>query len=216
MKLERRSFLRASAALALASCVSAAPIMTTGCNGTTIAQDIVNWTPTLESTAATVASTVAILQPPFAAIVAAALAGFDAACNLVVAEAKAYLANPGQTTLQALQTAVITVQQQVNATLLQAARIVDPKSQSVVTQGLNAVATTINAIFALITQIKGNTISASAPAAVLKSSSLQIQKIRKPFYEESVEMVAKHYNVPRHSAEQIYVLGNELVAQEGF
>ena len=215
MKLERRSFLRASASLALASCVSAAPIMTTGCNGTTIAQDIVNWTPTLESTAAMVASTVAILQPQFAAIVAAALAGFDAACNLVVAEAKAYLANPGQTTLQALQTAVVTFQQQINTALLQAAKIVDPKSQSVITQGLNAVATAINAIFALITQIKGNTISTAAAAAIPKPSTVSVL-IEKGIYTPDVQLIAEHYKVPYHVAQQIEFTTQIQLRAEGF
>jgi len=69
------------------------PIMS-ACSGKTVAQDIVNWTPALESAVATVDSSVALLAPADAAIVAAATAGFDAASNVLVAQARAYLANP--------------------------------------------------------------------------------------------------------------------------
>ena len=58
-----------------------------GCSGVTVAQDIVNWTPALQSAVATVDSTAALLAPQDAPIFAAATVGFDAASNLVVAQA---------------------------------------------------------------------------------------------------------------------------------
>jgi hypothetical protein len=65
-----------------------------GCSGTTVAQDIVNWTPALQSAVVTVDSAVALLAPADAPVFAAATVGFDAASNLMAAQAKAYLANP--------------------------------------------------------------------------------------------------------------------------
>ncbi|HTW61632.1 MAG TPA: hypothetical protein VMD55_07455, partial [Terracidiphilus sp.] len=89
-----------------------------GCNGTAVAQDIVNWTPALESAVATVDSTAALLAPADAPIFTAATTGFDAASNLLVVQAKTYLANPGAGALATLQTQVVAFAQQVNAALL--------------------------------------------------------------------------------------------------
>jgi hypothetical protein len=61
-----------------------------GCSGVGVAQDIVNWTPTLQSAVATVDSTAALLDPADAPIFAAATVGFDAASNVLVAQARAY------------------------------------------------------------------------------------------------------------------------------
>ena len=55
-----------------------------GCSGKSVAQDIVNWTPALQSAVATVDSTAAMLAPADAPIFAAATVGFDAASNLLV------------------------------------------------------------------------------------------------------------------------------------
>lgn len=74
-----------------------------GCTGTGGAQDIVNWTPTLQSAVATVDSTVALLAPADASAFAAATANFDTASNLLAAQAKAYLAHPSAGTLSQLQ-----------------------------------------------------------------------------------------------------------------
>jgi hypothetical protein len=218
--MNRRQFLVASSAIA----VLPSAFMLDGCTGASIAQDIVNWTPALQSTAATVASTVALLVPPDAPIIAAALVGFDAATNLAVAEAKAYLANPGQTTLQALQTAVVTLQQQVNTTLLTAAKIINPQSQAVVTAALNAVATVINSIFALILQIKGNTVAAMANPKTVKlymvynpakgPTRYRTLVGESPWVSEGI--VATHYSISREEAGMRIKQGRELIVQAGF
>ncbi len=93
-----------------------------GCNAATVAQDIVNWTPSLQSAVATVDSTVALLAPADAPIFSTATVGFDAATNLLVSQAKAYLANPSASALARLQVQIVTLQQQVNSALLQAGK----------------------------------------------------------------------------------------------
>ena len=185
-------------ALSLASivCLWASMITTTGCNGITVAQDIVNWNPTIQSTAATVAAAVSILQPQDALIVAAALAGFKGAGDLAVAQANAYLANPGASTLQLLQSAVVAFEQQINASLLAAARIIDPKSQQIVVAALGAVGAAINAVLALIAGIKGNTLSAMGVNAPIK-----ISQVRHLYNPAAVNMeIAAHYQISPQSA----------------
>ena len=185
-------------AISLASivCLWAAMITTTGCNGTTVAQDIVSWNPTIQSTAATVAAAVSILQPQDAILVAVALAGFKGAGDLCVAEANAYLANPGASTLQLLQAAVVAFEQQINASLLAAARIIDPKSQQIVVAALGAVGAAINAVLALIAGIKGNTL-----AAMGVKTQVKISQVKHLYNPSAVNMeIAAHYQISQRYA----------------
>lgn len=212
----RREFLKNSAAAAATIQTAAlfgSAVLVAGCNGVSLAQDIVNWTPALESSAATVAASASILLPADAILIAASLAAFNGVANLIKAEAQAYLANPGQSTLQALQTGIITLQQQVSSALLSAVKIVDPNTQKVVTNGLNAVATIVNAIISLITQIKGNTISSTAVALAKTSKLIKLQEL--PNFEPNVELVAVHYNIPYHAAEQLIFSNQIQLTAEG-
>jgi hypothetical protein len=184
----------------------------TGCSEATIAQNIVNWTPALESTAATAAATFSVLQPQDAALVGAGLLAFNTGANLVDAQAKAYLANPSATVLQQLQTAVVTFQQQVNATLLSAAKITNPQSQQTVTAAVNAVSTVINSIFALIAGIKGNTITAMVTN---KTVTLAMTKAYRDD-ELAVEMIAMHYGESVDDARAQVVQGEQTLAAAGF
>ena len=201
-------------ALSLASivCLWASMITTTGCNGTTVAQDIVNWNPTIQSTAATVAAAVSILQPQDALIVAVALAGFKGAGDLCVAEANAYLANPGASTLQLLQAAVVAFEQQINASLLAAARIIDPKSQQIVVAALGAVGAAINAVLALIAGIKGNTLSAMGVKAPIK-----ISQVRHLYNPSAVNAeIAAHYQISQQYAGTAVRDNTQMLMAMGF
>ncbi|MGO9318237.1 MAG: hypothetical protein ACLPXT_08000 [Terracidiphilus sp.] len=184
-----------------------------GCSGTTVAQDIVNWTPALESAVATIDSTAALLAPEDAPIFLAATAGFDAASNLLVTQAKAYLANPNATVLAQLQAAVVTFQQQVNASLLQAAKISNPNSQQHVLNAINAVATVVTAMLALVSSIS----SKAAVAQMASQSTIKLADVR-PYINDgkAVAMVAGHYGEPVELA-RIQVAQVELcAAQAGF
>jgi hypothetical protein len=184
-----------------------------GCSGTTVAQDIVNWTPALQSAVATIDSTAALLAPEDAPIFVAATAGFDAASNLLVAQAKAYLANPTASVLAQLQAAVVAFQQQVNASLLQAAKITNPNSQQHVLNAINAVATVVSAILALVTSIS----SKVAVARMAAQSHLKLAAVR-PYLDEgkAAAMVANHYGEPVEWA-RVQVTQVELsAAQAGF
>jgi hypothetical protein len=163
------------------------------CSGTAVAQDIVNWTPSLESAVATVDSTAALLAPADAPIFAAATTGFDAASGLLVAQAKAYLANPGAGALASLQTQVVTFEQQVNAALLQAAKIVNPASQQHALAAIQAVGAIVTAILALVQSIS----SKASVARMAASSPLKLAAVR-PYFDDSrsAEIVAAHYDEP--------------------
>jgi hypothetical protein len=184
-----------------------------GCSATTVAQDIVNWTPALESAVATVDSTAALLLPADAPVFAAATVGFDAASNLLVAQARAYLANPNATVLAQLQAAVVAFQQQVNASLLSAAKIMNPASQTHGLNAINAVAIVVSAILALVQSVS----SKVAVARMASQSTIKLAMVR-PYMDESnaAVMVAGHYGEPVELA-RVQVRQVELsAAQAGF
>lgn len=161
-----------------------------GCTGAQVAQDIVNWTPALESAVATVDSTAALLLPADAPIFGAATVGFDAVASIVNAQAKAYLANPGATTLGRLQAAVVSGQQTVNAALLQAARIVDPASQAHALAAINGVATIMLAIFGLVQGISSKT----AMAQMAAESPLKLAEVRRYLDERKMQQLAQQFS----------------------
>lgn len=184
-----------------------------GCSGTRVAQNIVNWTPTLESAVATVNSTATMLDPKDAPIFAAATAGFDAASNELVVQAKAYLANPNASVLAQLQTAVVTFQQRVNASLLQVARITNPASQQHVLNAINAVATVVTAMLALVTSIS----SKAAVARMASQSTIKLAAVQ-PYLNKNKAalMVASHYNEPVSLATMQVAQVEVNAAQAGF
>jgi hypothetical protein len=164
-----------------------------GCTAESAAQNIVNWTPTLQSAVATVDSTAALLAPADAPIFAAATAGFDAASNLLAAQARAYLANPSASALGKLQSQVVAFQQQVNSALLQAVRIVDAKSQQHAMAVIQEVSTIVNAIVSLVQSVSTRAqVAQMASHATLKLASVQ------PYLDDSrsAAIVAAHYGEP--------------------
>jgi hypothetical protein len=199
-------------AWALIALLLPAPFMG-GCSGVTVAQEIVNWTPALVSAVATLDSTAALLAPADAPVFAAATVGFDAASSLLVAQAKAYLANPTAGVLAQLQTQVVAFQQQVNAALLQAAKISNPTSQQHVLNGINAVGTVATAILALVESVS----SKAAVARMAAQSTIKLATVR-PWMDEgkAAAVVAGHYGEPVELA-RVQIRQAELsAAQAGF
>jgi hypothetical protein len=164
-----------------------------GCSETTVAQNIVNWTPALQSAVASVDSTGALLAPADAKVYAAATAGFDAASNLLVVQAKAYLANPSANTLAQLQNQIVVLQGQVNTALLEAARIVNPASQQHALATIQAVGTVVSAILALVQSVS----SKSDVAQMAARSTVKLAAVR-PYLNETqaAEIVADHCGEP--------------------
>jgi hypothetical protein len=200
-------------ALLLCALLVAGTLPMTGCSGTTIAQDIVNWTPALQTAVTTVDSTAALLAPADAPIFIAATAGFDAASNLLVAQARAYLANPSGSLLAQLQTQIVAFQQQVNASLLQAAHIVNQASQAHALAAINAVATVVNSIFALIQSISSHV----AVAQMAAHSTIKLAQVQ-PYLDNraATALVASHYDEPLALA-RIQIAKTERSAiQSGF
>ena len=199
--------------LMLCAILVAGTIPVAGCSGQVVAQDIVNWTPALQTAVGVVDTTASVLAPADAPIFTAATASFDAATNLLVAQCKAYLANPSASLLAQLQAQIVTFQQQVNASLLQSARIVNPNSQAHALAAINGVATIINAIIALI-----ESISSKASAAQMASqASIKISEVR-PYLdvEKSARIVAEHYNEPVFLARVQIAQAQFAAVQAGF
>jgi hypothetical protein len=161
-----------------------------GCTATSVAQDIVNWTPSLQSAVATVDSTAAVLDPAAAPIFAAATVGFDTASNLLVAQAKAYLANPSTKALTLLQSQIVTLQQQVNTALLQSAHIVNANSQQHALAAIQAVGTIVSAILSLV-----QSISSKAQVTQMAAASGVKLAVVAPYLNrtQAAKIVAAHY-----------------------
>ena len=184
-----------------------------GCTGTNVAQEIVNWTPALRSAVATVNSTAALLAPADAPVFAAATAGFDAASNVLVAQAKAYLANPSASVLAQMQAQIVTLQQQVNAALLQAARIMDTGSQQHALAAIQAVGIIVSAILALVQSVS----SKDAIAQMAAQSTIKLATVR-PYMDEgkAAAMVAGHYGQPITVARMQVAQAEQNETQAGF
>lgn len=164
-----------------------------GCDTNSVARNIVNWTPALQSAVASVDSAAALLAPADAPVFAAVTAGFDAASSLLVSQANEYLAHPGAGALAQLQAQVVTFQQQVNAALLSAARIVDPASQQHALFALEAVATIVTSILALV-----QSISSKAQVAQMSAASrIKLAQVHRYLDRaESARIIAAHYGEP--------------------
>jgi hypothetical protein len=184
-----------------------------GCNAHDVATDIVNWTPSLQSAIATVDSTAVLLAPDDAPVFAAATAGFDAAANLLITQARAYLVNPAANTLTQLQNQIVTFQQQINSALLKTARIIDTASQQHAMIAIQAVATIITAILALVQSIS----SKAEVAQMAAQSQIKLAAVS-PYLGDSrsAELIAAHYNEPMTVARLQIAQSTQSAMNAGF
>jgi hypothetical protein len=186
---------------------------TVGCTKASVAQNIVNWTPSLESAVATVDSTASLLDPADAAIFTAATVSFDAGSNLLATQAKAYLANPAAGTLAQLQAQIVVLQQQVNSALLSAAKISNPNSQQHVLTSIQAVATIVTAILALVQSVSSKT----AVAQMAAQSNVKLAAVE-PYLDRgaAARQVAAHYGEPTTVAAAQVDQAMQQAMQSGF
>lgn len=180
--------------------------MCAGCTARSVAQDIVNWTPALDSAASTISTLDAALLPEATA--------FIALSNAIDAEAKAYLATPTATVLQRLQAAVVTAQQQINVALLDAVKIGRTQAGAAhVVATLQTYLTIVNTILALVTSIS----TKAQVAAMAAASPVKLARVL-PYedYGAATSLIAAHYRIcPLNSFEQI-VNGQTQLMQAGF
>jgi hypothetical protein len=184
-----------------------------GCSGASVAQDIVNWTPALQGAVATVDSTAALLDPADGLAFALATAQFDAVSNLLAAQARAYLANPAAGTLAKLQAQVVVLEQQVNASLLEAAKLKNLASQQHALAAIQAVGTVVSAILALVQSVSSKAqVARMAAASTIKLAAVQ------PYLDEgkAAAMVAGHYGEPLAVAQAQVTRVERDAMQAGF
>jgi hypothetical protein len=93
--------------------------------------------------------------------------------------------------LAQIQSQIVAFQQQVNAGLLQAAKIVDPASQKHALSAVQAVATVVTAMLALIQSVS----TKSAVARMAGQSSIKLAAVE-PYldHRQTAEVVAAHYS----------------------
>lgn len=173
-----------------------------------VAQEIVNWAPSLTSAVNAIAATGAVLQPQYAVAFGIATAGFDALSLGLQSAAKDYLANPSQTTLQLLQAEVVKFQQSVNTSLLQVAGIKDPASQRMALAAINALATVVNTILALV-----QSVSTKAQIAAMKAQvHVTLAQVRPYMDTQGMQMAS--LRVTRDLGLGHAVMPNEFFAYE--
>jgi hypothetical protein len=173
-----------------------------GCNGTSVAQQIVNWMPTVISSAQSLDAIAATLDPAQAVIIIPAGIAFVAAANLLDSAAKTYLANPNATALQQLQAQALAFQANVTTALLNSVRVVNPATQQKLLAYLNGGITAVSAILALIMNIKGSSIT---PASVTAPKLVAIIPLMNR--GESVALIAQHENISTEQANVAFNVG---------
>lgn len=186
-------------------------LFASGCTGTQVAQDIVGWTPVLQSAVASVDATASLLAPMDAPIFTAATIGFDALSNVFSNQAKAYLANPSSSALAVLQSQAVAFQQQVNSALLQVAGIKNPASKTKATADINGVLTCVTAMLALITSVS----SKPAIAKMSLQAPIKISMI-KTDPAQAAAMVATHYAEPIGVAQLQVAASSAALERAGF
>lgn len=184
-----------------------------GCSGAKVAQDIVNWTPALQSAVATVDSTAALLAPADVPIFTAATVGFDMASNLLVTQAKAYLANPSAGALAQIQAQIVTFQQQVNSALLKAAGISNAASQKHALAVVEAVETIVSAMLALVQSISSKAeVAGMAAQSTIKLAAVEVYLNS----TQDAKVVADHYDEPLSLARAQVAKAAQSQALAGF
>src|ERR1035437_634784 len=174
----------------------------TACNGATVAQQIVNWMPTVISSAQSLDAVAATLDPAQAVIIIPAGIAFIAVANLVNNQAKTYLANPNATNLQQLQAQALAFQTNVTSALMNSVRIINPGSQQQILAFLNAAITGISAVLALIMNVKGSSLTPASVTAPKLAAIIPLMN-----QGESVALIAQHENISTEQANVAFNVG---------
>jgi hypothetical protein len=162
---------------------------------------------------ATVDSTAALLAPVDAPIFTAATVGFDLASNVLVTQAKAYLANPSAGALAQIQAQIVTFQQQVNSALLKAAGISNGSSQRHALAAIQGVGTIVSAILALVQSISSKAeVARMAERSTIKLAAVEVYLDR----SQTVQIVAAHYEESHAEARVQSMLALQILRSKGF
>jgi hypothetical protein len=162
-----------------------------------VAQEIVNWTPALESSIDTAASVVDLLDPVAAPIVNTLVTGVNALAPQFEAAAKAYLANPTQTALQTVQGLIVQIQNSVNNSLalLDAAKVTNPASQAKAKSVINGIATVANSLLALIEGVS----TKAQVAAMSQNVTVHLAQVRGMLDEQQLQLAAVRIAADTHT-----------------
>jgi hypothetical protein len=95
-------------------------VPTVGCSGQSVAQQIVGWTPFIDSALTTLGSVAGSLSPQDSVIIDPVVTALVTSQNLLKNQAQAYLANPTAGVLAQLQAQAVTFQQSLNSAVLTA------------------------------------------------------------------------------------------------
>jgi hypothetical protein len=106
--------------------------------------------PEVVAAADTVAATVELLDPASAALLSVGDATFDTLAKTLQVLTAAYIANPNASTLQQIQTAINTLESNINTATLNAVGIKDVESQRLAVAALHGLLTVVTIVFGMI------------------------------------------------------------------
>lgn len=199
----RRSLQSLVAAVVLILCI---PVFT-GCTASQkqttlqIITTVNSRLPEVVAAADTAAQVVASLDPASALLIEPADAAFDTLAKTLQALLTAYIANPSATALQQIQTAINTLESNVNTSVLAAAGIKNSASQALALAALKGLLTVVTIVFALISQTE----SVAMLEELRRTNTIHFAKVRKYMDENELQVAANetgmNLNASFHQAE---------------
>jgi hypothetical protein len=137
--------------------------------------------PEVVAAAGTVAATVSALVPTDAAIIGIADTAFTAGATTLQALTAAYLKNPTASVLAQIQSAITTLESQINTATLNAVGIKDTVVENAVLAALKGLLTVVTVVFALIAP----TLSTAQLMSIRESDTIHLAKLR-PYMDQRV------------------------------
>lgn len=149
--------------------------------------------PEVEAAADTVAATVAALIPADAPLVGVSDLAFDTAAKTLQSLTAAYVATPTASTLVQIQTAITTLEGQINTATLTVAGIKNVATQQAVLAALKGLLTVVTVVFALISP----TLTTAQLEDLRNSRTTQLARVRRYMDERQLQAELPGVNVDR-------------------
>jgi len=147
--------------------------------------------PEVTSAADTVAALVAGLAPGDAALIAIGDTAFDAAAKTLQALTTSYLANPSASTLTQIQTAINTLESNINTATLNAVGIKDKATEELAIAALKGLLTVVTVLFALISPTE----SVAQLERLRETDTIHLARVRKYMDQPELQQAASSAGV---------------------
>lgn len=149
--------------------------------------------PTVIAAADTVAATVAVILPADGVIIGITDVAFDTAAKSIQALTASYIANPNASTLTQIQTAINTLESQVNTATLSVVGIKNQANQTLAVAALKGLLTTLSVVFGMVMPTE----SATMLDTLRSTDTIHLARMRPYMDEPTLRAVAVDQGVPK-------------------